>query len=46
MKLQMTPMTNLVLPDFLLSSSQNLESCRYLLPIDDIYIANFKPYLI
>ena len=38
--------TVLVLPDFLFYSSQNLLSCKYLFPIDDISIAAFNPYLI
>ena len=45
-KLQMIPETYFDLPDFLFSSSQNFESCKYLLPNDDISIANFSPYFI
>ena len=45
-KLQITPETYFDLPDFLFSSYQNFESCKYLFPKDDIYIANLNPSLI
>ena len=45
-KLQITPETYFDLPDFLFSSSQNLESCKYLFPNEDIYIANLNPSFI
>lgn len=45
MKLQMSAMMMEVLPDFRCSSSQNLESCRYLLPREEIYIPSLRPSL-
>lgn len=46
MKLQITPITTLVLPDALTYGYQNLVSCKYLFPIEDISMAALSPYLI
>lgn len=45
-KLQITPMAILVLPNVLAYGSQNLVSCKYLFPSEEIYMAALSPYLI
>lgn len=40
------PITNFVRPNAFVSGYQNLLSCKYLFPSEDISMAAFKPYFI